>query len=172
MYKIFVLFSILMSGCGVLTLNPHGKSSICADNHPTLQGSVVEAVDYWKNAGLTNLDACSSGSIELEIVEPMLDKSAYTSETNDGIIHIKIEKGVLDWVKDDRLWVRKFASTVIAHELGHALGLPHTTNEASVMYPTSSVLESPVNVFDREWAQELLQGKFPDGPDSIRSSQK
>lgn len=53
---------------------------------------------------------------------------------------------------------RSYDETVLAHELGHALNLPHVRDPGNLMYPVSSPPHKIRGVALRRWQAALLQG--------------
>lgn len=167
MKRVLVLLGALSSGCGVLYLDPKGESSLCAATHPEMQSAVNDAVDYWVQAGLANLHPCSKGSVEVEVVDTLPGESGSTHEDNDGTIHVYVNHGVWAAAQSADPPARVYASTVLAHELGHALGMPHSPDKRSVMFWNSVWMENPVYDGDATWAEGLWNGITLTGPGKL-----
>lgn len=112
------------------TLGPH--SSVTYRNNSSYKAAVDEAVKQWNNAPtkIRFVKAKKGKPADIKI------KSTYVKEGWAG-------RGSLP--PEGRLTINEFAigkpdrsivqSDVIAHELGHNLGLLHNNNKCSIMYP-------------------------------------
>jgi len=150
MRKLFIALAFASgTGCAPVYLNPQGSASICADA-PELHSAVVQAVDFWRSAGLPNLQPCAPGSVKVNVVDTISDDllGETRADTASGTIFINVLRRVANSDK---------AATALAHEMGHALSLQHVSDTSSIMYPYGlTSLTAPGDV-DKALAESLLK---------------
>ncbi|MFT3843281.1 MAG: hypothetical protein QM723_40225 [Myxococcaceae bacterium] len=136
------LFAALLAGCG--SAQPSGPAVLHDPCHPLAvvapgaselrTAAISDALESWNSLGLTQLTQDDSSGDRVEV---SFEKAA-------GVFHglYDPQKGTVA-INDD-LVDRHSLSVVIAHELGHAMGLVHVSpdDRASVMNP-GNVTVSP-----------------------------
>lgn len=100
-----------------------------------------DGIKSWNRTGAADLSLVSSESAaKIVIVNDNYGKTDWVGET---VITRRGGKIVSARVKLNDYFLKNFNDTVrqsvVEHELGHAMGLPHTSNTRSVMYPSLDV---------------------------------
>ena len=118
---------ILYSPCALVLIEPEAGTT-----EPERE-SVSAAIGLWRDVGLTTLSTSEGVSVAVRFAKaPAMFRGVY--EPSSGVVFIN--RGLSGAERD----------ITVAHELGHALGLPHVPPEerASVMNPGNlTVLPSP-----------------------------
>lgn len=132
--------------CAPLTLVPTGASAVQRDG-------IEAALALWRARGMSTLvvDEPVAGAPALEVrfeVAAAAFHGVYDDEA--GVVYVNAA-----------LTSPSALAIVIAHELGHAFGLPHVTERASLMNPGNLVL--PPTLED-EAALVALWGACPPAP--------
>lgn len=134
------LLAALMAGCGsaqpsgpaVLHDPCHSLAVISPGASADRAAAISDALDSWNTLGLTQLTAEDSSGDRVEVG---FEKAA-------GVFHgfYDPQKGTV--AINDELVDRHPLSIVIAHELGHAMGLGHVSpdDRASVMNPGNTTV--------------------------------
>lgn len=121
------------------SVNPAGALSPA--NNPLslteLSGPIANAMSQWAAAaqiGLTQVPA--DGHIQIGFVSALPDESDERFGRAGGTLAVGYppEDGRVLFDAGDR-WSATSLLTVGLHEIGHALGLPHSTDPTSIMYP-------------------------------------
>jgi hypothetical protein len=166
-----VLLIVLAVPASALALGkPRWKSSTITyrDNSKGSldKGAVKTAIKWWNDApGPVVLKKAASGkkanvtfySVSTSGVD--YDGLATYSTDSTGTYFVKARMDLNDFFlkQEDP----EYVSEVTAHELGHALGLPHLKDNCSLMYPSGSVAtRCPTNA----GPQKLASGQFYCGP--------
>ena len=108
----------------------------CENAHISLT-DIQKGVEYWKNKGYEFGDiqfrkTCSSkpefGLIKISPPDSTIDQNTY------GHTHIKWSYGHMEFAVVVVSYEGSLIYEVVIHELGHALGLDHSTNRRDIMY--------------------------------------
>lgn len=142
---------------------------------PRLVEVVTEALKNWERQSLGIQFAVVDDSVQTDIAITWIDQfpvgdganpegarqTGLTSLLADGRGGLQLARVVLSLsdgrghnLSDDEI------RQVATHEVGHALGLPHSGSREDIMYPT--VLADQVS--DRDWASLTLLYTLPPGP--------
>jgi hypothetical protein len=112
------------------------------DHASTLQNTF----EYWENEKLVtnNQDA----KIQFEVVNSKAGANVWVTwvvrNIGEGVLgHAHLGKGVVEVALGDyncdgsfQLYDVESVKTIMTHEIGHSIGLPHTNDKASIMYPS------------------------------------
>jgi len=112
-----------------------------------LQAAGIDAaLDLWRAHGVRSLARADEAPIEIRF-EPAAGAFRGVYDDESGVVFV-----------NSNLADPKILSIVIAHELGHAFGLPHVTEYPSVMTP-GNITTTPTDADQR--ALEALWGICP-----------
>ncbi len=143
--RLFVL--VVVTACGGtadttidITHDPCAGVTLAGGSTAIQQSGIAGAIALWTDSGMT----LGNGAEIPVLFEPASQAFRGVYDDERGIIHINDAIEELDPL-----------SIVIAHELGHAFGLPHVTDRVSLMNP-SNVTQPPTD--EDRLAVEALWG--------------
>ena len=135
------------------------------------QSTIVSALDAWaQSAGITFQQAADPNAAEIQIGWGQLENSggttigltSYYSNSNNNLTKalVQIEDPAqlaLDSTAAGYTWQGTTTTLyqVSLHELGHALGLDHSTDPAAVMYPVAQTTNPGLSLADIAGIQQL-----------------
>ena len=112
------------------------------DHVSTLQNTF----EYWENEKLITND--QNAKIQFEITNSKADANVWVTwvvrNIGEGVLgHAHLGKGVVEVALGDyncdgsfQLYDVESVKTIMTHEIGHSIGLPHTNDRTSIMYPS------------------------------------
>jgi Matrixin len=133
---------------------------------PRMAGYVREAMDKWEGAGAGVLFAVTLDTLGAEIVVHWIDhfdfdRAGQTDLTWDQAGRVRKAAILLALKTNTGIPLPEPALlTVAVHEVGHAIGLPHSPDSSDVMFPATQT--SILSDRDRRTVQVLYQ--LPPGP--------
>lgn len=154
--RYLIILITILPGCGACPTTIPLSFSI-ADDLPTCYvGAFHEAINHWntqtgseiantdRGVSLLSFDGDSRGTAAI----------AYVAAHNDTYCHIKMIP--IKWSKTCFGHHYDLAIAVLVHEIGHCLGMPHSTDENSIMWPT-------VNYRKKLTCNDLLEAEKASG---------
>lgn len=141
-----------------------------ADYNPRMAGFVRLAASVWEGAGLGFWFSFTGDSAAADIVVRWRDSFRYGNQagvtelsfSNAGpVVHANISLATRN--AGDSLFTDEALLGAAVHELGHALGLPHSADSADVMFPVTRA----VALTRRDLATARLLYALP--PGSLRA---
>jgi hypothetical protein len=145
------------------TLSPVGDA-VCIEagngwdltvvNIVDLDDMLVQAISYWDLAGLRLVPKCDSNAARMWMAPDIADGLVGIETLVPGEPpRIFLSPAVLGWAA---MGDTRGGAQVVAHELGHAMGLHHANDSASVMYPWFHPLPDEPPPADIGLARELM----------------
>ena len=159
---IFCTAVFLLCGCVVVHAIPEGNwqfpKNIKTYIQPGHKNSVMmrHAFEEWErvtnhNLGFTFVSSRAVAKIRVEFVKKIDTRNQEELDRAIGLTQIyapprskkllKANIWIADLTQDGRTLSRDEVYTTMLHELGHALGLNHTDDPESVMYPNANVIQ-------------------------------
>jgi len=150
------VFAVLASACSTgdevstiqTTIDACAPLALVADEAPSplQQAGIDGAYALWRDRGAPALGRRAGATMSIVFDEAA---AAFHGLYDDQTGVIYVNRGIAD---------ESVLAIVIAHELGHAFGLPHVTDRVSVMNPGN--LETPPTTTDH-LAVQALWGPCP-----------
>ncbi len=112
------------------------------DHVSTLQ----KTFEFWESQELSTND--QKAKMTFEITKSKIDANVWITwvvrNIGEGVLgHAHLGKGVVEVALGDyncdgsfQLYDIESVKTIMTHEIGHSIGLPHTNNQESIMYPS------------------------------------
>lgn len=108
-----------------------GKSSLKVQSTTALQGELAAAIQDWNSSGAASIASGGGGSPDVVVSDTYEPgnphRGVYYPSVNGGPAQIVINRAKLDGASPDVI------RALMAHELGHALGLPDAAGGSSLM---------------------------------------
>jgi len=112
--------------------------------------TLVDSFSYWENAELGNGEDGNDVKVHFIPTQKKSDSNLWVTwvvrDLGEGVLgHAFLNKGVVEVALGGygcdgsfQLFDVDTVETIMTHELGHGIGLKHSTNPTSIMYPTLS----------------------------------
>ena len=124
--------------------------------------TLVESFSYWENSGLGNSQDGNDVQIHFIPTQTKSDANLWVTwivrDIGEGVLgHANLKKGVVEvalggYACDGsfQLFDVETVKKIMTHELGHGIGLKHSKNPLSIMYPTLNEINYAYCILDIE----------------------